>query len=233
MGAVAMRYSRDQGLLDRRGEALIALGGDRAIEAGWYVMRVDGARRGLDCWTPAFGLDGREKVVVRSGHGRSAHDIHTFVPWPLERALEALGCEAYAPQAAVRVREGRGRQARMVWRSTPALPGYLFVRCTPDGALWHALVSLPPVLGVLCAAGSTQPGRLPDGLVDGLRRLDGAPPQERAWRVGERVRIIDGPFRDMIAVLTRVDIARGARMLADIMGSPFTVELPSGALDRA
>lgn len=206
--------------------------------ARWYVLQLDIAARGRDCWRAEFGPSGRTVIRTMARHSPSGHpsgwrEIIEFEPWTLEQALRAMGCECWSPLTSVQVRKGRGDQARMVWAPTPAMPGYLFVRCVLTGPLWHAISTLPPVLGFLKAVGADTPGSVPDELMTAMLAKDGSPAPEEGFKAGDTVRIVSGPFCGLLASLRRVDNRRGLHMLAELLDSSLSIELPREALQQA
>src|SRR5262245_63011809 len=88
-------------------------------------------------------------------------------------------------------------------------PRYVFARCTQTVSS-YTLASTRGVHSVVCFGGV--PARLDDEVVASLRaRLDdhGVAEAASAVAVGDRVIVLDGPFRDLVGVCERTLNAAG------------------------
>jgi len=140
-----------------------------------------------------------------------------------------VGAEVFAPRIRYTKTTRRGKV-----RFTEALfPGYLFCRCPLSENLRH-LLSLPGVTGVV-RYGSDIPS-VPAGLIANLRsRL----PEELydhpdpVIEVGSEVRITEGPFRNVDAIVTQVVSSRQRiRVLLEFLGRTTEVEVPLASVHR-
>ncbi len=133
--------------------------------------------------------------------------------------LARLGLETYLPLLRQWPRPPVGSDVG------PLFPGYLFVRAH-DPQL-HRITRTPGVVGLLGFGG--EPARLEDAVIDFLRgreEPDGIIPA-RPLPAGAAVRVIDGPWRGLIAILERpVSGRERVLVLLDILQRQTRVEMP-------
>src|SRR5262249_52020155 len=85
-------------------------------------------------------------------------------------------------------------------RLTQFLPGYLFVRFDPTTGAWRAMWDLRGISAVTFAERPDQAVAIDDALIERLRSKEkggaivGATPAEFFFKLGEEVRIVNGPF---------------------------------------
>lgn len=145
------------------------------------------------------GLAQAERNLARQG-------IETFCPWTVEAHL---------------------RNGSMTDRSRPLFPGYVFVRLDPQAGLWRAVNSTRG-LTRLVQTDPREPVPLPDALIDGLRaRCD---PQGRinagpTLAPGDRVRVIAGPFADLVTTIETIGEDARIRVLFDLMNRKVATDL--------
>lgn len=143
----------------------------------------------------------------------SAQDFHTFLP-QFQKTIR------------------HARKLRTV--KAPLFPGYLFVALDLTRDRWSAIRSTVGVSRLLTYRdGSPMP--VPDGIVERLieqfdgnvTRLDGG------LRRGQSVRILSGPFADLVGTLERLDAVGRVQVLLKMMGSMVPVVLDRSALAPA
>lgn len=167
---------------------------------------------------------------VRSAQGWFLAQLR---PGGLMRATENLrrqGFGTFMPQ-----REVTRRQAG---RLQPALrslfPGYLFVQVSDASRPWRAINATYGV-GRLVAPGAAPPAELPEALMAGLFARVG--PQDvlapcADFQVGERVRIIAGPFAALLARIEAIPESGRIFALLDFMGRTVRAELAPAQIER-
>jgi len=134
--------------------------------------------------------------------------------------LEAQGFRAFLPQIVKTV-----RHARKVQTIKAALfPRYLFVALDLDRDRWRSVNGTFGVSGLIAANG--RPDAVPEGVVEALLACqDEAGTTRFSLREGQAVRLLAGPFADMIGLIERLDDKGRVRVLLDLMGGrvPATV----------
>jgi transcriptional antiterminator RfaH len=148
------------------------------------------------------------------------------------RAIENLGhqgFEAFAPGCLVTRRVGTVR--RKV--SEPMFPGYAFVRLSTTRHDWSVLRSTRGVMQLL-RFGTTAP-RVPASVIEGLKRIDGIDLDAKAaarLKVGDTVRLLDGPFAGLTGVYEQRDGMMRACVLLECMQRQVRVTVPDELLVR-
>src|SRR2546423_1562389 len=140
-------------------------------------------------------------------------------------AVRAQGAEAYVPMLPPRRRDGL---------ATPLFPGYLFAGVEPESDDLLRVRSAPGIAYVLPRA--QPPALLPNEVVDAIRRRLGDPRDEAIrpqFQAGQRVTIVDGPFRWVDAVFDRHLSAVGrVRVLLDFVHRVVPVVIDAEAIER-
>jgi len=106
--------------------------------------------------------------------------------------LENQGFEVFTPRVARSVRHAR----RQSWRLTPLFPGYTFIRLDASRQRWRPVDSTFGVANIVKIGHIPAP--LPSGLIEQLKALADANGEvtglKEAIAVGDRVRVVGGPF---------------------------------------
>ncbi len=173
--------------------------------------------------------DGRSLATVPLIEGRRWYLVFT-APRQEQRAvlnLRRQGFSPFLPQIITSVRHARTiRSVR-----APLFPRYLFVPLDLDRDRWLSVRSTFGVASLYMAGSS--PGPVPHGVVEALLDLvdeadvarldDGLGP-------GDPVRVLSGPFAELVGTLSRLDDNGRVRVLIDIMGKATPVTLPRSVL---
>ena len=137
--------------------------------------------------------------------------------------LRARDAEHYLPL----VRSPRNRRLE-----EPLFPGYLFCRVEIPSVQWVEVRSLPGIAYVLNAEGVPLP--VPEELVESVRarvELENARRAGGMFLPGERVRIVQGPFKELEAVFDRRLSASGrSRVLVRLLNRLVPVEIHEAGL---
>ena len=116
--------------------------------------------------------------------------------------LEAQGFRAFLPRIARTVRHARKmRQVR-----APAFPGYLFVSLDLNRDRWRSVNGTFGVSRLIMADETPVP--VPRGIVEfilGTVDETGVCRFDRGFAIGQRVRLISGPFAEQLGQLDRLD----------------------------
>jgi len=148
--------------------------------------------------------------------------------------LERQGYHAWLPRASVACRL-RGRWSE---RIEPLFPRYLFLRVDPHEVDISPVRSTRGCTGFVRVAGHPVP--VPDPVIEWLQQsidpetgLHAVGRQLAArLRPGDRVRILEGPFRDVEGVLQQVRGEDRALVLLQVLNDTRRVSLPAEQLQR-
>ncbi len=168
------------------------------------------------------GRDGRNWYVVHSYSG-----YENKVKKNLEHRIESLGMqdkifEVVVPtEEEIELKEG---QRRTVERRI--FPGYILVDMIMDEDSWYVVRNTPGVTGFVGSIRKPTPLRTRD--VDRiLKRMSAETPKVKVtFRVGQKVRICDGPFEDFVGEVDEISPEKGkVRILVSFFGRETPVEL--------
>lgn len=145
--------------------------------------------------------------------------------------LERQGIEVYVPLRRV----WSSRQDRRVTIQVPALPGYVFVRCTLYAETRALIKRASGVLRLVETAG--RPAAIPDTQIASLRtalansfNAEGHP----YLKVGDRVRVARGPMEGAEGYLVRVAENKHRLVIAvDYVNQALSVEIDASCVEPA
>lgn len=158
--------------------------------------------------------------------------VHTQ-PMAEQRAAANLvrqGYETYLPL--YRRRRSHARRVELVER--PLFPRYLFVRFDPGADRWR------PILGTFGVSGliriGDMPVPVPGGIVDALRANQAAQAFDdtispvRKLGVGAHIRVLAGPFADLVGKFQALADSERVIVLLEMLGREVRVRLPDRAV---
>jgi transcriptional antiterminator NusG len=172
-----------------------------------------------------------EEAVEQEGRGW--YVVHSYsgyenkVKKNLESRMESMGMQDYIFQVVVpseEVIELRDGRRRTVERRI--FPGYILVDMIMTDESWFVVRNTPGVTGFVGSGG--QPIPLREEEAEGIlkRMEDDAPKVEVSFRVGDAVRIVDGPFTDFLGTVDHLNVDKGkVRILVSFFGRETPVEL--------
>lgn len=102
----------------------------------------------------------------------------------------------------------------------PLFPGYIFVRFDREQSSWRSINGTFGVRRLLCGEGGALQS-MPSRVVEALQaRCKGGvfEPANDSLRPGEQVRILQGPFTDLIAKVKSLDDRGRVALLLDVLG---------------
>jgi transcriptional antiterminator RfaH len=138
--------------------------------------------------------------------------------------LALAGFEVYQP----RLREHRMRHGRRVELQPPLFPGYAFVVVELQ---WRAAHYAPGVIRLVQNGG--QPACVPDSVIAAIRARERnglvglAPPLRR----GGPVKILHGPFRELVGLYADMKPHERVEVLLQLLGGQQRVTLPKGDVE--
>ena len=209
----------DDGAVDDASEADVAQGDTAEGEA--VASDVDEAAEAA--------ASGAEWYVVHSYSG-----YENKVKKNLEQRIETMGMQnkifrvVVPTEEEVEIRDGQRRTSRR-----RVFPGYILVHMVMDDESWYVVRNTPGVTGFV--GSGTRPTPLSEEEVDKiLRRMETEQPRIKvSFRVGETVRITEGPFADFMAVVDELYPDRGkVRVLVSFFGRETPVEMDFLQVER-
>jgi len=144
--------------------------------------------------------------------------------------LQTQGYHVFCPRLRKVVRHARKNTVKLA----PLFPGYLFLRLDLSRDRWRSVNGTRGVVRLL-AQGDT-PQAVPPGVIEELQShadVHGALDRPLLLNAGQRVRIAEGPFADLVGTLQRLDGADRVHVLLDLLGRSVSTTLPYEALAPA
>lgn len=190
-----------------------------------------------DSQTTPVGLEPLEQTNKE----RAWYVIHCYsgyenkVRHNLEQRIETMGMkdkifEVIVPtQEEIEVKDGK---RRVVERHV--FPGYVLVNMILDEESWFVVRNTPGVTGFVGMGNQPTPLR-PEEVAQILKRMESEAPHVKVtFKVGERVRIIDGPFNDFRGTVADIDQERNkVRVMVNFFGRETPVELDFLQVEKA
>lgn len=153
----------------------------------------------------------------------------------LEQRIETMGMKdkvfdvVVPTQEEIEVRDGKRRTVER-----HIFPGYVLVNMILTEESWFVVRNTPGVTGFVGMGNLPTPLR-PEEVAQILKRMEAeAPTVKVTFKVGERVRIIDGPFNDFRGVVSEIDMERTkVRVMVSFFGRETPVELDFLQVEKA
>jgi transcriptional antiterminator RfaH len=185
-------------------------------------------------WAPADAGVGRNGACARET-GRacapdSARRWHAVATQPHREELACAhlvnqGFEPFLPRRRKTVRHAR----RITTRSAAFFPGYLFLPLDQSAHRWRSVNGTIGVRSLVM--NGDRPALVPAGIVEELLARTGtdgylAPMTTEDFAVGQQVRVLCGPFGELVGVLERLEGQDRVRVLLKILSGEMKVTLP-------
>ena len=112
-------------------------------------------------------------------------------------------------------------------------PGYILVEMVLDEDSWYVVRNTPGVTGFVGSGSKPTPLR-PDEVDKILKRMQAEAPKIKvSFKVGEKVRIVEGPFEDFMGTVDEIDLDRArVRVLVNFFGRETPIELDFLQVER-
>jgi len=161
--------------------------------------------------------------------------IHTYsgyedaVARNLKQRIEALGMEdkifnvLVPKEKKIKIRGGKKEIVE-----EKIYPGYVFVEMIVTDDSWYVVRNTPNVTGFV-GSGTTPIPVSDEEMKELLKRIEVKEPQYKIEvKVGDLVKIIDGPFKDFDGKVAEIDEERGkVKVMINLFGRDTPVELDS------
>jgi transcriptional antiterminator NusG len=153
----------------------------------------------------------------------------------LEQRIETMGMKdkifdvVIPTQEEIEVKDGKRRTVER-----HIFPGYVLVNLTLSEDSWYVVRNTPGVTGFVGMGNSPTPLR-PEEVAQIVKRMEAeAPTVKVSFKVGERVRIVDGPFNDFRGMVSEIDMERTkVRVMVSFFGRETPVELDFLQVEKA
>jgi transcription termination/antitermination protein NusG len=180
-------------------------------------------------------------LPVGDGTERAWFVVHCYsgyenkVRYNLESRIETMGMKdrifdvVIPTQEEIEVRDGKRRTVER-----HVFPGYVLVNMILSEESWYVVRNTPGVTGFVGMGNDPTPLR-PEEVQQILRRMEAeAPLVKVSFKVGERVRIVDGPFNDFRGQVAEIDMERTkVRVMVNFFGRETPVELDFLQVEKA
>ncbi len=153
----------------------------------------------------------------------------------LEQRIDSMGMKdrifdvVIPTQEEIEVRDGKRRTVER-----HVFPGYVLVNMILSEESWYVVRNTPGVTGFVGMGNDPTPLRS-DEVSQILRRMEAEAPHVKvSFKVGERVRIVDGPFNDFRGTVAEIDVERTkVRVMVNFFGRETPVELDFLQVEKA
>ena len=153
----------------------------------------------------------------------------------LEQRIETMGMKdkifdvVIPPQEEIEVKDGKRRTVER-----HIFPGYVLVNMLLSEESWYVVRNTPGVTGFVGMGNNPTPLR-PEEVAQIVKRMEAeAPTVKVTFKVGERVRIVDGPFNDFRGLVSEIDMERTkVRLMVSFFGRETPVELDFLQVEKA
>ena len=179
---------------------------------------------------PAEGASERSWFVIHCYSG-----YENKVRYNLEQRIETMGMKdrifdvVIPTQEEIEVKDGKRRTVER-----HVFPGYVLVNMILSEESWYVVRNTPGVTGFV-GMGNDPTALRPEEVQQILRRMEAeAPLVKVSFKVGERVRIVDGPFNDFRGMVAEIDMERTkVRVMVNFFGRETPVELDFLQVEKA
>ena len=145
----------------------------------------------------------------------------------IEQRIETMGMrdkifDVIVPtEEEIEVKDGKRRTVEK-----RVFPGYILVEMKMDEDSWYVVRNTPGVTGFVGMGNDPTPLR-PEEVKQIMDRMsEEAPKVKVTFKVGQKVRIVDGPFNDFIGTVAAIDTDKSkVRVMVNFFGRDTPVEL--------
>jgi transcription antitermination factor NusG len=144
--------------------------------------------------------------------------------------LDRQGFRSFFPRVRRTIRHARTLRNVLA----PLFPGYTFVILDLASHRWRSVNSTIGVASLIM--GAEQPTSVPPGIVEALvaaSESSGVVRLDRDLEIGQRLRILSGPFAETLCRLVHLDDRGRVRVLLEFMGAEVAAQLDRSAVAPA
>jgi transcriptional antiterminator NusG len=174
-----------------------------------------------------------EPILEEDDDDRLWYVVHCYsgyenkVRHNLEQRIETMGMKnkiydvVVPTEEEIEIKDGRRRTVER-----RVFPGYILVQMIMDEDSWYVVRNTPGVTGFVGMGNEPTPLR-PEEVSQIVKRMEAEAPRIKvAYKPGQKVRIIDGPFNDFIGTVSDINMERAkVRVMVSFFGRETPVEL--------
>jgi transcription termination/antitermination protein NusG len=153
----------------------------------------------------------------------------------IEQRIETMGMtdkifDVIVPtEEEIEVKDGKRRTVER-----RVFPGYILVEMRMDEDSWYVVRNTPGVTGFVGMGNEPTPLRQEEVKQIMDRMSDESPKIKVTFKVGQKVRIVDGPFNDFIGEVSDIDMNKSkVRVMVNFFGRETPVELDFLEVEKA
>lgn len=210
---------------------------------------VESSLEGLNASQPAEPIEKPAKLneelpqeaILEGSNERAWYVVHCYsgyenkVRYNLEQRIETMGMKdcifdvVIPTQEEIEVKDGKRRTVER-----HVFPGYVLVNMILSEESWYVVRNTPGVTGFV-GMGNDPTALRPEEVQQILRRMEAEAPHVKvSFKVGERVRIVDGPFNDFRGQVSEIDMEKTkVRVMVNFFGRETPVELDFLQVEKA
>ncbi len=174
--------------------------------------------------------DDRHWYVIHCYSGQENKVRHN-----LEQRIESMGMKdrifdvVVPTEEEIEVKDGKRRTVER-----RVFPGYILVQMIITEDSWYVVRNTPGVTGFVGMGNEPTPLR-PEEVSSIIKRMEAEAPRIKVtYKLGQKVRIIDGPFNDFIGTVDDIDMDRAkVRVMVSFFGRETPVELDFLQVEKA
>jgi transcriptional antiterminator NusG len=182
-----------------------------------------------------------ETSLAEEEDDRSWYVVHCYsgyenkVRHNLEQRIETMGMKdrifdvVVPTEEEIEVKDGKRKTIER-----RVFPGYILVQMIMTEESWYVVRNTPGVTGFVGMGNEPTPLR-PEEVSQIIKRMEAEAPRIKVtYKIGQKVRIIDGPFNDFIGTVDEIDMERAkVRVMVSFFGRETPVELDFLQVEKA
>jgi transcriptional antiterminator NusG len=186
-------------------------------------------------------LEEEIETVQEPDDGRMWYVVHCYsgyenkVRHNLEQRIDTMGMKdrifdvVVPTEEEIEIKDGKRRNVER-----RVFPGYILVQMLMDEDSWYVVRNTPGVTGFVGMGNEPTPLR-PEEVSQIIKRMEAEAPRIKVtYKIGQKVRIIDGPFNDFIGTVADIDMERAkVRVMVSFFGRETPVELDFLQVEKA
>jgi transcriptional antiterminator NusG len=174
-----------------------------------------------------------EEAPPKASNEKLWYVVHCYsgyenkVRYAIEQRIETMGMrdkifDVIVPtEEEIEVKDGKRRTVER-----RVFPGYILVEMKMDEDSWYVVRNTPGVTGFVGMGNDPTPLRPEEVKAIMDRMSEEAPKVKVTFKVGQKVRIVDGPFNDFIGTVAAIDPDKSkVRVMVNFFGRDTPVEL--------